>query len=124
MKPKNAYRTVGRAGERFVVKVLQDRGFYIEATNYRYRALGEIDIFASKDNCLYSIEVKTLVNMNPFTYQAKIDDRKVSRIVKLSEVYMKQILCNKIGNIRYFIAFVQILTESHPFRYRCTFIPL
>ncbi len=124
MQERKTYRTTGQIGEGIVVKMLRDRGFCIVARNFRFKRLGEIDIFASKDNCLYSIEVKTFINTNPFLYQDKIDSAKISRVVRLSEIYMKQVLCNKVGNIRYYTAFVQIIAFSGSSRYRCTFVPM
>jgi Holliday junction resolvase-like predicted endonuclease len=121
---EECYRTIALLGERFVSHVLRKNGFCIEKTNYRYRTLGEIDILASKDYVLYSIEVKTCVGCNPLIYQDKIDRKKFMRVIKLTEVYNRIELRGRYVNIRYFTAFVHMVRNGNQIKYTSTYIPM
>ncbi len=118
------YRTIGQMGESIVSEMLIKRGFCIEKTNFRYRTLGEIDIFASKDSVLYSIEVKTSAGFNPLVYQDKIDRKKALRVITLTEIYNERVSPVRHVNIRYYIAFVEITKWGNLPKCRCTFVPM
>ena len=51
-------KTTGIMGEKLANRFLIERGYKVIETNYRCRD-GEIDIIASKDDCLVFIEVRT-----------------------------------------------------------------
>ncbi|HEX9896430.1 MAG TPA: YraN family protein [Dehalococcoidales bacterium] len=51
-------KTTGILGEKLANRFLVERGYQIIETNYRCRD-GEIDIVASKDDCLVFVEVRT-----------------------------------------------------------------
>ena len=50
---------IGKLGEKIAARHLQNKGYKILSTNFHSGKLGEIDIIAEKDGCLYFIEVKT-----------------------------------------------------------------
>ena len=57
MQSTNSKKLCGKKYERFSRKILIQKGFEICATNYIGR-FAEIDLIATKDNCLYFFEVK------------------------------------------------------------------
>lgn len=52
------HHTLGKKGEEFVVRDLEERGFEVLGQNLHSR-FGEIDVLAAKDGTLHVVEVKT-----------------------------------------------------------------
>jgi len=80
-------RDKGDKAEELACGFLYERGFEIVERNF-YSRFGEIDIIAIKDDVLHFIEVKSgddyelaIQNITP---------RKLSRVIKTAEVYMKK----------------------------------
>lgn len=76
----------GRLGEEAVVKYLAERGYTIEAKNYRIKG-GEIDIIASNGDYLAFVEVKTRKSGSLVTGFESVNKRKKSLIIKTAVDY-------------------------------------
>ncbi len=80
-------RAKGNIAEEKAVKFLYEKGFTIREQNF-YSRFGEIDIIASKDEVLHFVEVKSGLD-----YESAIQNitpKKISRLVKTGNVYMKK----------------------------------
>ena len=80
-------RAKGNIAEDKAVLFLEERGYFIAQRNF-YSRFGEIDIIATKDDVLHFIEVKSGED-----YELAIQNitpRKLSRIIKTANVYMKK----------------------------------
>lgn len=85
-------KNIGFIGENLAAKYYEDKGYIIKDRNTFLRG-GEIDIIAEKDNTLFFIEVKTVI-------QGKINaidnftDRKAKNMKRAIELYLYK---NKIN---------------------------
>ncbi len=83
-------KKTGEAGETLARRYLADKGYTIEATNYRYRRT-EIDIIARHAGILVFIEVKTRTTTtfgHPSIFYKRDQQRRVSRA---ASAYMESI---------------------------------
>lgn len=76
----------GKLGEEAVCKYLAERGYTIEARNYRIKG-GEIDIVASNGDYLAFVEVKTRRHGSLVTGFEAVNKRKISLIIKTAVDY-------------------------------------
>ncbi len=84
----------GKKGELIASKFLLQKGYEIEALNYRSR-YGEIDIIASKDEYIVFVEVKTRShNMMSFPYEA-VTKSKQRKILMTANRYLSATECEK-----------------------------
>ena len=80
-------RFKGNIAEEKALVFLQESNFRIIERNF-YSRFGEIDIIATKDNILHFVEVKSALE-----YELAIQNitpKKLSRIIKTGDVYMKK----------------------------------
>lgn len=77
----------GLAGEFMVASWLADRGFTIEAKNYRCR-MGELDLVARHSDTLIFIEVKARGASALGRPADAVDSRKRARLVKAASHYL------------------------------------
>ncbi len=86
-------RAVGDRAETLTCKYLQERSFEIIERNF-YSRFGEIDIIAKKGDTLHFIEVKSGLDYERAVQN--ITPKKIGRILKTSEVYLKKhaLTCN------------------------------
>ena len=75
-------KTTGAAGEKLAAQFLLRRGYSIIETNYRCRE-GEVDIIASKEDCVVFIEVRTKRSSAFGSPEESITDRKRRTCVRL-----------------------------------------
>jgi len=80
-------RAKGNIAEDKAVCFLEDNGYLVIERNF-YSRFGEIDIIATKDNVLHFVEVKSGEDYELAVQN--ITPRKLSRIVKTLQVYMKK----------------------------------
>ena len=80
-------RAKGNIAEEKAVKFLYEKGFNIIEQNF-YSRFGEIDIIASKDKVLHFVEVKSGLDYESAVQN--ITPRKISRLIKTGNVYMKK----------------------------------
>jgi len=80
-------RAKGNLAEEKASAFLEDNGFLIIERNF-YSRFGEIDIIASKDDVLHFIEVKSGLDYESAVQN--ITPKKLSRIIKTANVYMKK----------------------------------
>ncbi len=84
----------GKKGELIAAKFLIQKGYNIEALNYRSRN-GEIDIIASKDEYIVFVEVKTRSeNMFALPYEA-VTKQKQQKILMTANRYLSATECEK-----------------------------
>ena len=80
-------RAKGNIAEDRAVEYLEEQGFFIAERNF-YSRFGEIDIIATRDDVLHFVEVKSGEDYESAVQN--ITPRKISRLVKTAEVYMKK----------------------------------
>ena len=95
---------IAREAESFVCKWLEDRGWTIEARNFRTRR-SEIDIIAKKDDVLSFVEVKFASDNSVTVALDKIDSVKQARLVHAAMVYLSK--KPPSGQIRFDVAIVR-----------------
>ena len=83
------HNTIGKSGEEYAEKILRQKGYNIDAKNWRLGHL-EIDIVASNKEYIVFVEVKTRTSTfgmhNPEEY---VDKPKRSRMVIAANAYIK-----------------------------------
>ena len=90
LKLRARHLQLGRRGERFAVKLLQNKYYVILATNYR-AASGEIDIVARDGATLVFVEVKTSAKSSKVRPGAGLTIRQQKRIRQSGKYYCRQI---------------------------------
>ncbi|NOQ22895.1 MAG: YraN family protein [Candidatus Aegiribacteria sp.] len=95
---------VSRKAESFVCRWLEERGWNIEARNYRTRR-SEIDIVAKKEDVLSFVEVKFASDSSATITLGKIDSTKQARIVHAASAYLSA--KPPSGQIRFDVAVVR-----------------
>ncbi len=95
---------ISREAESFVCLWLEDRGWTIEARNYRTRR-SEIDIVAKKEDVLSFVEVKFASDNSATVTLGKIDSVKQAKLVHAAMVYLSK--KPPSGQIRFDVAIVR-----------------
>lgn len=95
---------VSREAESFVCRWLEERGWIIEARNFRTRR-SEIDIVAEKEDVLSFVEVKFASDSSATIALGKIDSEKQARIVHAASAYLSA--NPPSGQIRFDVAIVR-----------------
>jgi putative endonuclease len=79
-------QTVGKWGEEFATKYLNDRGYEIIARNAR-TPYGEIDIVVKQGDITVFVEVKTLTSSKNFFPEQNVTARKRDHMLACAEYY-------------------------------------
>jgi len=82
-------QNLGKEGESLAAAYLRQKGWKIEATNYRCRA-GEVDIVARSNSHLVFVEVKTRKNTDIISPLRSVHRHKQQRIARAAIYYMKK----------------------------------
>lgn len=85
-------RKFGNKGEEIAYKFLRSSGYKILLTNYQKR-IGEIDIIASKKECLHFIEVKTRTIKSVEKYglpQEAVNFYKKKKLIRTALFYLSE----------------------------------
>lgn len=83
---------LGYLGEDMAEKMLKLKGYIILKKNFKCK-MGEIDIIALKNDCIYFIEVKTRTSQLMGRPSEAVDTRKKKHIINTASYFM-----NNIGN--------------------------
>jgi putative endonuclease len=84
------HNDIGKQGEALAAAFLEDRGYHIQARNWRVNRL-EIDLVAEREGVLVFVEVKTRTRADfgkPATY---VDDRKKRLLASAATAYMQAV---------------------------------
>ena len=81
-------KSLGDAGEQFVVDYLQQQGFKVCAQNYR-KFFGEIDIIACKKNLYVFVEVKTRKS-DAMPMGQLISKSKQDKVIKTAQTFIAE----------------------------------
>lgn len=83
-------QSIGRQGEQIAGAVLKRKGFRIEAANWRYGKLGEIDLIAyhPREALLAFVEVKTRRSSRYGAPVEAVDTRKQAQLGALAEAFL------------------------------------
>lgn len=92
--------SVGQFFEDRAVDFLKSEGFEILCTRFRCRS-GEVDIVARKDDVLSFIEVRARRSGSIFEPIESVDRRKIIRIKKTAQYFLKQYPCLNGLQIRF-----------------------
>ena len=86
-------RAKGDIAEELACGFLLERGFFIVERNF-YSRFGEIDIIAIRSDTLHFVEVKSGLDFERAVQN--ITPKKISRILKTADVYLKKhaLTCN------------------------------
>lgn len=95
---------ISRQAESFVCSWLEERGWNIEARNFRTRR-SELDIIARKEDVLSFVEVKFASDKSATVTLDKIDSEKQARIVHAASVFLSK--NPPSGQIRFDVAVVR-----------------
>lgn len=85
----NKNKDTGNKGEKIAANYLVDKGFIIEALNWRFKHW-EVDIFASNKNTLHCIEVKTRTSYLYGNPEESIHQSKMNALKNAAEEYLLQ----------------------------------
>jgi putative endonuclease len=81
-------RATGLLGEKLAQDFLKGRGYQLVETNYRSLD-GEVDIIASKDDCLVFIEVRSKSSRKFGTPEESVTQRKKQKLVLVAQAYVQ-----------------------------------
>ncbi len=114
-------RNIGENVENMVCEVLKERGYSIEARNYRVRQ-GEIDIIARESDYLVFMEVKYRKNNKSGDAFDAVNLRKQRQISKVALYYMQQKGIPDSQSIRFDVVAVNgrhmsVIADAFPFCY-------
>lgn len=100
---------ISREAESFVCRWLEERGWNVDARNFRTRR-SEIDIVARKEDVLSFIEVKFASDSSATVALDKIDSEKQARIVHAASAYLCK--ASPSNQIRFDVAIVRGSSEN------------
>jgi putative endonuclease len=80
-------KSIGNQGEQMACAYLTANGFSIIHTNWRY-SHWEIDVIATKNNCLHFIEVKTRTNVQFGLPEESISPKKIKFVKQAAEEFL------------------------------------
>ena len=83
------HNVLGKEGEDAACAFLQSKGYVIRDRNWRWRKL-ELDIVAEYQQTLIIVEVKTRRNEDFGQPEEAVNDAKIRRIVRATDVYLKK----------------------------------
>ena len=78
---------IGKLGEKKALLYLKEKNYSIVEKNFKSK-FGEIDIIASKDRCLYFIEVKTRTNTHKGMPYEAVNFIKIKHIEMAAKYYL------------------------------------
>lgn len=81
------HNKLGKLGEELAVEFLQEKGYEILETNWRFQK-AEIDIIAQKENLLAIVEVKTRSSLEFGLPQDFVKPKKIQLLVKAVNEYV------------------------------------
>lgn len=84
---KRSTLMIGMEGEMIARQYVEELGFEILETNWRYKHQ-EIDIIAAAGKILHIIEVKTQLNDHGGLPEENVDRKKIMNLMKAAEAYM------------------------------------
>ncbi|MEM9258475.1 MAG: YraN family protein [Bacteroidota bacterium] len=79
----------GQLGEALARTYLEEAGYVVEATGFRYRRV-EIDLIVKKEDCLIFVEVKTRRGLGWGHPSAAVTPAKERNIAKAASAYMRK----------------------------------
>ncbi len=100
----NDNKSLGNAGELFVVQHLQKLGFTICSQNYR-KFFGEIDIIACKKNLYIFVEVKTRKS-DAMAMGQLISSSKQQKVIKTAQTFIAENQLDRHNVCRFDVALV------------------
>jgi len=91
-------KSLGDLGEEKAAAYLMEKGYQIEARNYRFKR-NEVDIIARKNELLVFVEVKTKSYSTYGHPEEQVDEKKAARIIEAADQYVYEV--NWLQNIRF-----------------------
>ncbi len=83
------HNILGIQGEKIAIKSLQEKGYRILKTNWRF-SKAEIDIIATIDNLLVIVEVKTRTNIQAGNPQDFVTIAKQKLLIKATNAFIEE----------------------------------
>lgn len=103
-------KTLGLIGEDTAARLLSCEGYRIIARNYRCK-YGEIDIIASRDNCIYFVEVKTRKSYDYGRPAESVTKLKQEHIRKTAVFYLNEIKAQGLSIPRVRFHVIEVVLE-------------
>lgn len=82
-------KQIGDRGESIAKDYLENQGYFILETNYRYQK-SEVDIIALKENVLAFVEVKTRKQNTLTSPESSVDNKKQKLLISAAQAYVEQ----------------------------------
>ncbi|MFA6017483.1 MAG: YraN family protein [Patescibacteria group bacterium] len=101
-------KNLGKTGEDLASDFLKSHSFSILEKNFHSK-FGEIDIIASKNHCLYFVEVKTRSSLDHGQPYEAVNKRKISHIKRVAQYYLLQ---KKIEDYKLKVAVFSIVIKN------------
>jgi putative endonuclease len=103
------HNETGKKGEVLAAKYLEEKGYEIKATNYRWKRY-EIDLVAYKHPFMVFVEVKTKTNISFGYPEDDVTPKKAAQVTAAAEAYLEAFPWK--GPIRFDIVAITIIKES------------
>ncbi|MDD4847841.1 MAG: YraN family protein [Bacteroidales bacterium] len=98
MKAPTTAQNIGKQGEHLAARFLENLGYTIIATNWRY-SYYEIDLIAQDGNILVVVEVKSRSSEQFSHPEDSVDRKKRGKLIKAAEAYIFN--NNYMGELRF-----------------------
>lgn len=106
---KKTSRQKGDKGEELAARFLQQKGYHIEARNWRHGRF-EIDLIARKDELLVFVEVKSRRHLAFGFPEQFVSEAQAGRIMEAAEAYIFERAWH--GNIRFDIIAIKLVSSG------------
>ena len=83
------HNEIGKKGEALAQRFLQERGYKLLATNWRFQR-AEIDIIAETEEVLVVVEVKTRTSLIYENPKEAVTKTKQKQLVKAADAYLQE----------------------------------
>lgn len=101
-------QSIGKFGEEYTVRVVQEAGLKIIALNYRCPK-GEMDIIARDDDTLVFIEVRTRQSAFRGWGEESITQRKAQRLQAIASFYVQHMGYKSWPSMRFDVVAVRLI---------------
>ncbi len=105
---KKDNKTIGNIGEQIALKYLENCGYQIIETNFRYKKYGELDIIAKEKEFYCFIEVKTRTSTTFGLPSESVSLKKQEKIRTIAQIFLNQ---RKIYNINIRFDVIEIIVD-------------
>ncbi|MBX2844726.1 MAG: YraN family protein [Saprospiraceae bacterium] len=114
------HNEVGQTGEAIAADFLQQKGYTIIATNWRYQ-YAEIDIICQLQDLIVFVEVKTQTHQKQSYPEEAVNDKKIQKLGEAAEEFLHQ--HEQQGEFRFDIIAVTLQPQTIITHFEDAFFP-